>query len=535
MKFVFRFLVTIWVLSAPLAWAQESGSVRPAPPVREAPFRTAYDSAQAVLRLRAQLDHLFTAATYSGASVGVVVRAVKSGKVLYERNPTAPLTPASNTKLFSTLAVFHALGAGGTIATEVRATARIDPSGTLKGDLYLVGRGDVMLSAADMEVIADELFAMGLRTVRGTIYGDGSWFDSVTNRAVYSGDFEDVVALPPVTALSHTGGQIAVVVSATGKGYVTAQTVPASESIIVRTTTKKSGRRRRLSATSAVDASGRVVITVSGSPGANRTQTLYVPARSPELVAAGTLANRLRTGGIGHEGTIAAGVAPRNARLLVAFERPFLEIASVVNKRSHNHYAEHVFKLAAALYGGAGSGADQGKAALLAALDSLDVQHKGAVFHDGSGLSRRNRVSARTQVDMLCAIAGQPYFNDFYSSLAIAGVDGSLRRRMIGTPAHDNLRGKTGTLRNVSSLGGYVTTSDGELLAFSMLSNGPRTGSYKSTENAAGSILAAFTYAPAEKPSDVSNPAPDPESDPESDPETDAEEEQQEPHADVEE
>jgi D-alanyl-D-alanine carboxypeptidase/D-alanyl-D-alanine-endopeptidase (penicillin-binding protein 4) len=208
-----------------------------------------------------------------------------------------------------------------------------------------------------------------------------------------------------------------------------------------------------------------------------------------------------------------------------------LELASVVNKRSHNHYAEHVFKMAAALYGGAGAGADQGKAALLAALDSLDVQRQGAIFHDGSGLSRRNRVSARTHVDMLCAIARQPYFNDFYSSLAIAGVDGSLRRRMIGTPAHDNLRGKTGTLRNVSSLGGYVTTGDGELLAFSILSNGPRTGSYKSTENAAGSILAAFTYAPAEEATDVSNPAPDPESDPESD----VEEEQQEPHADVEE
>lgn len=471
--------------------------MRPKPPVQEAPFRTAYDSAQALQRLRSQLDGLFSSAPYANTAVGVVVRSVASGKIFYERNPTSALTPASNTKLFSTLAVFRALGRGGVIATEVRATARIDPTGTLKGDLYLVGRGDVMLSAADMEVIADELFAMGLRTLRGTIYGDGSWFDSVTNRAVYSGDFEDVVALPPVTALSHTGGQIAVVVSATGKGYVTAQTVPSSESIIVRTTTKKSTRRRRLTVSSTVDANGRLVITVAGSPGANRTQTVYVPARSPALVAAGTLANRLRSGGIVHEGSIAVGTAPQQTRRLAAFERPFVEIASVVNKRSHNHYAEHVFKMAAALHGGAGAGAEAGKAALLASLDSLGVQHPGAVFHDGSGLSRRNRVSARTEVDMLCAIAREPFFEEYYSSLAIAGVDGSLRRRMIGTAAHNNVRGKTGTLRNVSSLGGYVTTRDGELLAFTILSNGPKTGSYKAAENTAAALLAGFAFTPS--------------------------------------
>lgn len=465
-------------------------------PALKPTLRTAYDTAQALSRLRTQIEALYRTPAFASTTVGIAVRSVVSGATLYESNATTPLTPASNTKLFSTLAVFHALGPDGVIATEVRSRGRIDASGTLKGDLYLIGRGDAMLTVADLETIADELFALGLRRVEGTIYGDGSWFDDVTNRAVYSGDFEDVVALPPVTALAHTGGQIAVVVSSTSKGYITVSTIPASDAIIVRHATKRSARRRAIRVSSTTDADGRQVLTVSGSPGANTTRTVYVAAKSPALIAAGTLSNRLQSGGIVHVGKVSVGKAPSEARALAAYERPFLELASVVNKRSHNLYAEHVFKIAGALYGGQVNTAAKARWAMLATLDSLRVDRSGAVFNDGSGLSRRNLVSARTETDMLCAVHRQPYFNAYYASLAIAGVDGSLRRRMIGSAAQGNVHAKTGTLRNVSSLGGYVTTRDGDLLAFSIISNGPRTDTYKSVENVVAILLAGFSYNP---------------------------------------
>ena len=65
---------------------------------------------------------------------------------------------------------------------------------------------------------------------------------------------------------------------------------------------------------------------------------------------------------------------------------------------------------------------------------------------------------------------------------------------MHGTPAANNVTAKTGTLRNVSSLTGYVTTADGELLAFCFMSNGPAVGSYKQLENVAAATLAGFSY-----------------------------------------
>jgi D-alanyl-D-alanine carboxypeptidase/D-alanyl-D-alanine-endopeptidase (penicillin-binding protein 4) len=64
-----------------------------------------------------------------------------------------------------------------------------------------------------------------------------------------------------------------------------------------------------------------------------------------------------------------------------------------------------------------------------------------------------------------------PYFDSFYSALPIAGVDGTLKNRLKGTKAQNNLHAKTGTISNVSSISGYLRTSEGEMLAFSMIAN----------------------------------------------------------------
>ena len=63
----------------------------------------------------------------------------------------------------------------------------------------------------------------------------------------------------------------------------------------------------------------------------------------------------------------------------------------------------------------------------------------------------------------------QKLFELFYNSLAVAGVDGTLKNRMKNTSAQNNVRAKTGTLNGVSNLSGYVTAKNGHLLAFSIL------------------------------------------------------------------
>jgi D-alanyl-D-alanine carboxypeptidase/D-alanyl-D-alanine-endopeptidase (penicillin-binding protein 4) len=112
---------------------------------------------------------------------------------------------------------------------------------------------------------------------------------------------------------------------------------------------------------------------------------------------------------------------------------------------------------------------------------------------DGSGLSHLNRVTARATAGLLDHLTRTAIATEFASSLPEAGNQLGLHR-MYGTPAAGNLRAKTGTIRGVSSLSGYVTTADGERLAFSILANNvPSTPREKRSEDAIGARLARFS------------------------------------------
>src|SRR5690606_39411891 len=107
---------------------------------------------------------------------------------------------------------------------------------------------------------------------------------------------------------------------------------------------------------------------------------------------------------------------------------------------------------------------------------------------DGSGLSRNNLLSARTAVGLLDYMPRSDVWESYFASLPSAADPDGLGQRMRGTMAAGNLRAKTGTIRRVSALSGYVRSADGELLAFSILANGlPSTARAKPTEDAIGS------------------------------------------------
>ena len=127
-------------------------------------------------------------------------------------------------------------------------------------------------------------------------------------------------------------------------------------------------------------------------------------------------------------------------------------------------------------------------------LREWGVDSTGVIVYDGSGLSRHDLVSPETIVRILVAMQKDTAFNAFYESFPIAGVDGTIRNRMKGTPAENNLRGKTGTIEFVRSLSGYVDSADGSLLVFSFLSNHFTTPVSEMTrvQDAVGALLAGY-------------------------------------------
>jgi D-alanyl-D-alanine carboxypeptidase/D-alanyl-D-alanine-endopeptidase (penicillin-binding protein 4) len=120
---------------------------------------------------------------------------------------------------------------------------------------------------------------------------------------------------------------------------------------------------------------------------------------------------------------------------------------------------------------GAPAFADDGLAAIYRLVDSLGLDADDYYFADGSGVSHYNLVSAELIVEMLKYIyyKRNDLFDNFYNSLSIAGVDGTLEKRMWDTSAEKKVYAKTGTLRGVSTLSGYVTAQNGNLITFSIL------------------------------------------------------------------
>lgn len=189
-------------------------------------------------------------------------------------------------------------------------------------------------------------------------------------------------------------------------------------------------------------------------------------AGDPALGAARELVRRLRAAGVRVKGRTRTGAAPAGVRFLARSRSPQMsELVRLTNVPSDNFYAEMLAKLLGSKDGAVGTTA-AGMAAVRAQLRPLEVTPRVV---DGSGLSRANRTTAQQVAALLTAMQGTPEFTD---SLAVAGRSGTLRRRLRGTPAEGACRGKTGTLRAVSTLAGLCVTREGHTVVFAFLMNG---------------------------------------------------------------
>jgi D-alanyl-D-alanine carboxypeptidase/D-alanyl-D-alanine-endopeptidase (penicillin-binding protein 4) len=156
--------------------------------------------------------------------------------------------------------------------------------------------------------------------------------------------------------------------------------------------------------------------------------------------------------------------------LLALRSPPLREVLPALEKPSQNQIAELLLKTIALRATGVGR-ADSAQRVVGAQLVAWGAAADGFAVRDGSGLSRHTYVTPRTLVTALDAMRRHADFRVFYDALPIAGVDGTIDKRMRGTPAQGNVHAKTGYIDKARSLSGYVTTADNRLLIFSMLCN----------------------------------------------------------------
>ncbi len=198
-------------------------------------------------------------------------------------------------------------------------------------------------------------------------------------------------------------------------------------------------------------------------------------ASSPPRFAGELLLYFLQKAGILVQGEISIGITPVTADVLATHvSEPLSQVVLEMMKESDNLYADCLFKKVGEAYLGAPGTWQKGALAVRQFLKrdvGMDISQM--VLLDGSGLSRYNLVAPYQFIKFLSWMKEQfPFAPEFMSSLSIAGVDGSLRRRMV--QAKNRLRAEPGgAMTGVTGISGYVKTRDDELLAFSILMNGP--------------------------------------------------------------
>lgn len=450
-----------------------------------------------IAAFRARAEAILADAKAERGHWGLLITDAATGETLYEWNAGKFFTPASNTKLYSTVTALALLGPNWKFTTTLETQGRLDRYGRLLGDLVLVARGDPNLSNRKFpyvlkveregppERVLTELLetvaSRGIRQIEGDIVVDDSWYPLERYPSGWAIDDMTFGYGAPVSALSLNDNTIAVEVrpgEATGEPpWYSVEPWAEFYSIENQARTVTPGEASRVWL-EREPGTRRVVLRGSIALNAE-PQTLTLAIEEPAEYAAALLKRMLEARGIrvyGRARARHAGESPAAESLpapVVLAEHvsvPLIDAVRLVNKISQNLHAELLLRAVGKEKTGDGSL----ETSLRAAQEfwkSIGIAEGELALYDGSGLSRRNLVTPRATVKLLQYAAQQSWAEAFRDGLPLAGVDGTLTERMKETRAAGRIRAKTGTLGNVNALSGYAETIHGTRLIFSMFGN----------------------------------------------------------------
>jgi D-alanyl-D-alanine carboxypeptidase/D-alanyl-D-alanine-endopeptidase (penicillin-binding protein 4) len=441
--------------------------------------------------LRGQLEAHVTQPRFGPAAWGVKIVSLNSGRVWFEHHADRWLSPASNCKLYVGALALDQLGGDYRIVTPIFGTTKPDAAGALKGDVIVSGRGDPSWRARGTKGTFTDIFgpfvaalrSAGVKHVTGNVVADATWFQGVPHGASWSADDLNDYYGAEISALSIEDNYAELRVTPApreGAACETALLQPHTGLVIDnRTKTIAKGGKRRIEATRLI---GENVVHLFGElPLGDKEEIVDVTVPRPAAWFAAALKDALGQAGIRVDGAARSlrwpdAPATGAVKLGEVVSPPLREVVSALMKPSQNLETDmvfaHVGELTRTAETPAGRTSEElGVAALKEFLKKSGLPADEVRFDEGSGLSRNNLATANVTAGLLVVMAKHREAKAFEASLPIAGVDGSLRRRMKGTPAEGNVRAKTGTLRYANSLSGYVTTAAGERLAFSLMLN----------------------------------------------------------------
>jgi D-alanyl-D-alanine carboxypeptidase/D-alanyl-D-alanine-endopeptidase (penicillin-binding protein 4) len=425
-----------------------------------------------------------TVARSSDASVQIVE--VDSGKLVAEHNPNLPLAPASNMKLFTTAAAIDLLHPNFEATTTVFTRGKVDPSGTLDGDVKITGHGDPTIggrfhdghATAVIEEWVTDLKRAGVNTIKGSLIFEYGYMDTDYIHPTWPIDQLVNWYEAPVAAFTMQEGCVAVRVlpSRSGKPCVVQLDPPTSYLEVENNCVTGHG----LPFITRIRGTNTIVVR-GGVPSRSGLTEVFVTIENPIQYFATVTNETFARNGIKVQGEII--VTPKDARTdwqpVSQHATPLNILVYVINKKSQNHYAEQVVKMIGAEKRKEGSwaaGTGEVTEWLTTKIGVPDNEYHQA---DGSGMSRDNRASANAFIHLLRYMWKSPWREDFVSSLPYSGdPDSKFGHRLRQPPFARQVYAKTGYIAGVVGLSGYVHAASGKIYAFSFLFNRYHVGVY---------------------------------------------------------
>ncbi len=409
-------------------------------------------------------------------SISIVPAA--GGKALYSHNEDALLAPASNQKVLTSAFALTRLGEKFEFVTKACTVGK---------DLWIIGSGDPTFGDATLAkesnaTAYDEVdrWAAAIKSalpggIEGDIVACTAFSDkqATPQESYRHADWPEKQAhnwfCAPVAAVNFNNNCIDITFDAMGE-KIAPVLIPAGKYIAVTDKLTKGAEQTWGALIGPDDAT----VTLKGTVKSASTEVQNVAINEPPLFAARAIAGRLDRAGVKLSDNIHFRTAGPEELQKAAISKPLCQTATPLgqvirraNKHSLNMAAECVF-----LRAGDGTWAGSAKLMTETLTREFGLDAAGFEVHEGSGLSKNDKLSAAAMTKLLAAMSQKGYAKTFLASLPISGTDGTLEHRMKDSPYKGRVLAKTGWIAGVSCLSGYVLGADGSpAVAFSILCN----------------------------------------------------------------
>lgn len=413
---------------------------------------------------------------FQSTIIAMDVYDLASDTYLFRHNEKLLLRPASNMKLLTSVAGLKFLGTDYQFLTSLYYDGEIIGN-TLFGNLYIEGGCDPEIRTENLTTFISALKALNIKSVSGNIIADISFKDSVYWGTGWMWDDDPSTDAPYLSALNINGNSVNIFVKGTNVGQpADINLVPDTEFFTITNKTQTVLRkdeenffitRNWFLRRNEIIATGKVSLEKELKEDGDK----QVNVMRPELYFLTLFKETLVKSGISVSGALGIAPLPLLNKYITSVPTSLMTVLQNVNKNSNNLSAEMVLYALGEKNTGRPAKAENGIKAVNELIALVGHQAENYRIVDGSGVSHYNLISAELITDILKYIYKneQAVYDSLLLTLPVAGVDGTLSKRMTNSSAFNNVRAKTGTLSGVNALSGYIRAANGNRIAFSIL------------------------------------------------------------------